>query len=86
MTLVMLQESDKITLLYDYDHEVRRVRLNQQHPARVTPSWYGDSVGHFEGDTLVVDTVGVKASPLTMVDNLGVPQSAAMRTSSSATG
>ena len=42
------------------DHEVRRVRLNRPHPAHVTPSWYGDSVGHYEGDTLVIDTVGVR--------------------------
>jgi hypothetical protein len=51
----LLQQSDKITMLYDEDHEVRRVRLNQPHPAQVTPSWYGDSVGHYEGDTLVME-------------------------------
>lgn len=78
MTMAMLQQSDKITLLYDFDHEVRHVRMNQQHPAQVTPTWYGDSVGHYEGDTLVIDTVGIKVSPITMVDNLGVPQSPAM--------
>jgi hypothetical protein len=32
-------------------------RLNQPHPTHVTPSWYGDSVGHYEADTLVIDTV-----------------------------
>ena len=41
-------------------------RRNQPHPAQVTPSWYGDSVGHYEGDTLVIDTVGVKTGPLAM--------------------
>src|ERR1700733_13286924 len=56
----LLQQPDKITILYSNDHEVRHVRLNQPHPADVTPSWYGDSVGHYEGDTLVIDTVGVK--------------------------
>ena len=56
----MLQQPDKITIVYDEDHEVRHVRLNQPHPAQVTPSWYGDSVGHYEGDTLVIDTVGIK--------------------------
>jgi hypothetical protein len=78
MTVAMLQRPDEITLLYDYDHEVRRVRMNQRHPAQVTPTWYGDSVGHFEGDILVIDTVGIRTSPLTMVDNLGTPQSPAM--------
>jgi hypothetical protein len=40
----MLQQPDKITILYLADHEVRRVRMNEPHPARVTPSWYGDSI------------------------------------------
>jgi hypothetical protein len=78
MTIQMLPQPDRLTILYDYDHEVRRVRMNQQHSAQVTPTWYGDSVGHYEGETLVIDTIGIKAGPLTMVDNLGVPQSAAM--------
>jgi len=78
MTIQMIQQSDRIVILYDYDHEVRRVRMNQQHPAQVTPLWYGDSVGHYEGDTLVIDTVGIKVGPFTMADNLGTPQSAAM--------
>jgi hypothetical protein len=42
----ILQQPDKIVILYDEDHEVRRIRMNQPHPANVTPSWYGDSVGH----------------------------------------
>jgi hypothetical protein len=49
------------------------VRLNQSHPAQVTPSWYGDSVGHYEGDELVVDTVGLKIGPFSMVDWYGTP-------------
>jgi hypothetical protein len=70
----MLQQADKITILYWYDHEVRHVRMNQPHPARVTPSWYGDSVGHYEGDTLVIDTVGVKTDrKYAMIDLFGTP-------------
>jgi len=75
----MLQEPDKITILYSNDHEVRHVRMNQPHPAHVTPSWYGDSVGHYEGDTLVIDTVGVKTSgPFAMADMYGTPYSQAL--------
>jgi hypothetical protein len=74
----ILQQSGEITLLYFEDHEVRRVRMNEQHPAKVTPSWYGDSVGHFEGDTLVVDTVGIKIGPYAMVDWYGTPHSPAL--------
>src|SRR6516165_1332895 len=35
----LLQQPDKITILYDYDHQVRHVRMNEPHPAQVTPSW-----------------------------------------------
>jgi hypothetical protein len=60
IAMQMIQQPDKVTILYGEDHEVRRVRLSEPHQTPVTPSWYGDSVGHYEGDTLVVDTVGVK--------------------------
>src|SRR5229473_3317182 len=74
----ILQQPDKIAILYAYDHQVRHVRLNQSHPARVTPTWYGDSVGHYEGDTLVIDTVGIKVGPFAMVDMYGTPHSPAL--------
>ena len=74
----LLQTLDKIIILYGYDHHVRHVRLNQPHPARVTPSWYGDSVGHYEGDSLVIDTVGIKVGPFAMVDWYGTPHTEAL--------
>jgi hypothetical protein len=75
----MLQQPDKITFLYLRDHEFRHVRLNQPHAAHVTPSWYGDSVGHYEGDTLVIDTVGIKTDrPLATLDFFGTPYSQAL--------
>jgi hypothetical protein len=69
----ILQQPDKITILYPFDHQFRQVRLHQPHPAHVTPSWYGDSVGRYEGDTLVVDTVGIKIGPFSMIDWYGTP-------------
>ena len=74
----MVQQKDKITILYEEDHEIRHIRMNQPHPAQVTPSWYGDSVGHYEGDTLVIDTVGVKSGPFAMLDFYGTPSKAAL--------
>ena len=48
--------------------------MNGAHPAQVKPSWYGDSVGHYEGDVLVVDTVGIRSlRPFAMVDIYGTP-------------
>src|SRR5229473_6419158 len=74
----MLQLPDKIVFLYLRNHESRDVRLNQPHPAHVTPSWYGDSVGHYEGNTLVIDTVGIKIGPFSMVDMYGTPYSTSL--------
>ena len=74
----ILQRPDKITILYNHDHEFREVRMNQPHPAKVTPSAHGDSVGHYEGDTLVIDTIGVKVGPYTMIDRLGTPYTEAL--------
>jgi hypothetical protein len=71
----ILQTKDKVTLLYGYNHQVRHVRMNEKHPEKVTPTWYGDSVGHYEGDTLVIDTVGMKVGPYSMVDWYGTPHS-----------
>jgi hypothetical protein len=74
----MVQQPDRIAIMYRHGNEVRHVRMNQPHPAQVTPSWYGDSVGHYEGDTLVIDTVGIKIGRFAMVDMYGTPHSPAL--------
>jgi hypothetical protein len=77
--LQLLQQPDKITILYNEGHEARRVRMNVPHPSPVKPSWYGDSVGHYEGDTLVIDTVGVRTDrPYAMIDLFGTPYTKAL--------
>src|SRR5689334_24825045 len=48
---------------------VRHVYMNAQHSQNPKPSWYGESIGRYEGDTLVVDTIGI--SEKTLVDNFG---------------
>jgi hypothetical protein len=74
----MFQQQDRITIYYPEDNQLRHVRMNEYRPVSLTPSWYGDSVGHYEGDTLVVDTVGVKIGPFAMVDVYGTPHSPAL--------
>jgi hypothetical protein len=74
----MIQQKDEVTLLYLSDHQVRNVRMNVPHSDHPTPTWQGESVGHYEGDTLVIDTIGQKVGPLSMVDRFGTPFSAAL--------
>jgi hypothetical protein len=51
--------------------EVRHVYLTDKHSPNVKPSWYGESIGRYEGDTLVVDTIGIDER--TLVDGFGTP-------------
>jgi hypothetical protein len=70
----MLQLPDRTVELFSEDHEVRQVRMNAPHPAKLALSWHGDAVGHYEGDTLVIDTVAVRADrPHAMIDLFGTP-------------
>jgi hypothetical protein len=78
LQLQILQKKDEVVIVFWQDQGVRYVRLNQSHPAHVTPSWYGDSIGHYEGDTLVVDTIGFKVGPLSIIDRYGTPYSNSM--------
>jgi hypothetical protein len=41
MAMQMLRRPDKLVMLFTEDHEVRWVRMNQPHPAKVIPSWHG---------------------------------------------
>ena len=74
----ILQLRDEVTLFYLLYNTVRHVRLNVPHPENPTPSWQGNSVGWYEGDTLVIDTVGIKVAPLSTVDPFGTPHSGAL--------
>src|SRR4030081_1822099 len=69
----MIPQNDLVLLLYPSDHQVRRVRMDLAHSERPTLSWRGESVGRYEGGTLVVDTIGQKVGPLSMVDRFGTP-------------
>ena len=74
----IFDRGDHLTMIYREDHQVRHVRMNASHPANIKPSYYGDSVGHYEGDTLVIDTVGIKPGPFAMIDWFGTPQTPAL--------
>jgi hypothetical protein len=59
------------------DQQVRRVWMNVPHTANPKPSWYGESVGHYEGDSLVVDTIGL--NDRTFLDNFRTPHTEKLR-------
>ena len=57
--MFIVQTKAEVVFLYQSDHQVRHIYLNRPHSAKVVPSYYGESVGHYEGDTLIVDTIGI---------------------------
>jgi hypothetical protein len=67
-----VQTPKEVVILLEQDHQVRRVYLDVPHSRNPKPSWYGESIGHYEGgDTLVVDTIGL--STQSFVDNYRTP-------------
>jgi hypothetical protein len=57
-TVAILQSGADITLSYEEPRMTRRVWMNAQHPANLTPSYMGHAIGWRDGDTLVIDTIG----------------------------
>lgn len=76
--VLIIQQPNEVTLIYLLQNTVRHVRLNTGHPANLKPSWQGDSIGRYEGDALVIDTIGIKKAPISTVDNVGTPHSEAL--------
>jgi hypothetical protein len=58
----VLQTANQVVMIHEGDAQMRRIHLNVPHSETPRTSWYGDSVGHYEGDTLVVDTIGLNDS------------------------
>ena len=63
----------EVWMIWQRDHLVRRIYLTDKHSEHVTPSWFGESIGHYEnGDTLVVDTIGL-STRISYIDNFRTP-------------
>jgi hypothetical protein len=72
-TAEILQTPGRLTVLTEVLHEVRRVYLDgRQPPADLDPTFGGYSTGRWEGDTLVIDTIGLVANT---IDQQGIPMS-----------
>ena len=66
-----IQTPKEVVIINELYAQIRHIYLNVPHSAHLTPSWYGESVGHYEGDELVVDTIGL--NDRTFVDNYRTP-------------
>jgi hypothetical protein len=71
--IYFVQTPKQVLMLYQGNAEVRRIHMNVQHTANPKPSFYGESVGRYEGDTLVIDTVGLNNK--TVLDAYRTPHS-----------
>ena len=69
--IVFLQTPKEVWMVWTEDNQLRRVFMNVPHSKNLKPSWYGESVGHYEGDTLVIDTIGMNDK--TVVDIYRTP-------------
>jgi hypothetical protein len=68
-----IQTPKEVWMIWQRDHMVRRVYLTDKHSDDVKPSWFGESIGHYEnGDTLVVDTIGLSTRN-SFIDNFRTP-------------
>jgi len=66
-----IQTPKEVMIVEEGDHHARRIQMNVPHSSNPKSSWFGESVGRYEGDTLVVDTIGFNTK--TFVDNYRTP-------------
>ncbi|MGH9678532.1 MAG: hypothetical protein ACRD4Y_01135, partial [Candidatus Acidiferrales bacterium] len=69
----LIQTPNVVYILYEFMGFWRPVALNREHPKDPDSTWMGDSIGRYEGDTFVVDTVGFNDK--TWIDQVGHPHS-----------
>jgi len=73
----IIETPNAVIELFEYDHTVRYIYTDgRKHPVGLKPSYNGHSIGHWEGDTLVVDTVGFNGK--NWLDRVGHPESTEM--------
>jgi hypothetical protein len=81
LPLMVMQTARKITFIQEYHHQLRHIYLDEPVPDAdaIELSFMGESVGHWEGDTLVIDTIGLHRD--TVLDHAGLPHTTDMRIS-----
>ncbi len=76
--MYIVQGKTEVLMIAESFAEIRRIFLSDKHRPDPGRSWYGDSIGHYEGDTLVVDTVGFNDK--TNIDRFHTPHTAQLHT------
>jgi hypothetical protein len=71
MALYFVQGPKEVVMIQAGFNDVRHIHLTEKHSTNVKTSWYGESIGRYEGDTLVVDTIGL--DDRTPMDEFGTP-------------
>jgi hypothetical protein len=72
--MYFLQTPNEVWMIWERDHFWRRINLTDKHSENVKPSWFGESIGRYEGgDTLVVDTVGLAGGEFHYIDSFRTP-------------
>jgi hypothetical protein len=69
--IYFIQTPKEVLIVNELNTQIRHVYLNVPHTAKPTSTWYGESVGHYDGDELVIDTIGMNDK--TFVDNYRTP-------------
>jgi hypothetical protein len=74
--MYFIQTPKQVWMIWQRDQMVRRIYLTDKHSEAVTPSWFGESIGHFENNELVVDTIGLQTkNKNSYIDNYRTPHS-----------
>ncbi len=68
---IIIQSPSEVVIIEEGERLARHIYLNVPHSANPKPSWYGESVGHYEGGALVIDTIGINDE--TFVDFFRTP-------------
>jgi len=77
MPIEIMQEPNRVAIMFEAWQTFKVVPTDgRDHPKNVDETWMGNSVGHWEGDTLVIDTIGF--NDRTRLDTIGHPHSTQM--------
>jgi hypothetical protein len=78
MELMTTREGDRVFQLFEYHREWRTFWMDREHPKDIDPTYEGDSTAHWEGNDLVVDTIGYNSKTM-ITQNVGHTKSDAFR-------